>query len=66
MFKVVPIEGDSLVNGYPQKHAAEMTGEALVALTLSGLREEADAQGRPRDNVAPAFVETTQVRDLGG
>jgi len=63
VFKVVPIEGAALVNGYPQKKAAEMTGEALVALTLSGLRDERDARGGGvRDNVAPVFVETTQVR----
>ena len=33
------------VNGYPQKKASEMTGEALVSLTLSGLRNHTGAGG---------------------
>ncbi len=40
-----------------------MTGEALVALTLSGLRQEVGVDGCRRDNVAPCFVETTRVRE---
>ena len=47
MFKVIPIEGEAHVNGYPQKKAAEMTGEALVALTLSGLRGGGDPGASP-------------------
>jgi hypothetical protein len=39
VFKVVPVEGSELVNGAAQKRAGEMAAEALIALTLSRLRE---------------------------
>ncbi|KAG1655770.1 hypothetical protein FOA52_008477 [Chlamydomonas sp. UWO 241] len=59
--KIIPIEGPTHVNGYAQKSAGNMTGEALVALTLSGLRRECDADGARREHVAPSFVDTSRV-----
>ena len=38
VFKIVPMEGDTLVNGEPQKRAAEMLAEVEIALALSALR----------------------------
>jgi serine/threonine-protein kinase haspin len=48
VFKIIPIEGSQHVNGFPQKKAADLTGEALVSLTLSGLRNDRD-QGECSD-----------------
>lgn len=45
VFKLVPMEGDNLINGWPQKGAADLLGEAVIAIALSGLGEEADAAG---------------------
>lgn len=41
--KIIPIEGQRQVNGYPQRKAGDMTGEALVSLAVSGLRRAQDA-----------------------
>lgn len=38
VFKIVPMEGSTLVNGEPQKRAAEMLAEVEIALALSALR----------------------------
>ncbi|GAX83992.1 hypothetical protein CEUSTIGMA_g11417.t1 [Chlamydomonas eustigma] len=59
VFKVVPIEGSRPVNGYPQKRAHEMSGEALVALTLSHLTAGSGSAGL--ENMSPCFVKTSQV-----
>ena len=37
VFKIVPMEGTLLVNGEPQKSAAEILAEVAIALTLSQL-----------------------------
>ncbi len=42
VFKIIPIEGEQLVNNAPQKRAHEMAAEALIALTLSRLKEDTD------------------------
>ena len=44
VFKIVPMEGAMLVNGEPQKGAAEMLAEVEIALALSALRSP---QGPP-------------------
>jgi serine/threonine-protein kinase haspin len=45
VFKLVPMEGANLINGWPQKGAGDLLGETVIAITLSGLGEEADAAG---------------------
>ncbi len=40
VFKIVPMEGDTPVNGEPQKRAAEITAEVAIALTLSALHPD--------------------------
>jgi len=44
--KLVPIEGDNLVNGWPQKGAGDLMAEAIISQTLSALSQEADVAGR--------------------
>lgn len=44
VFKIVPMEGDTLVNGEAQKRAGEIMAEALIALRLSGLRAQEGVQ----------------------
>ena len=44
MLKIVPMEGDTPVNGEPQKRAAEILAEAAVSLTLSQLHPEPGAR----------------------
>lgn len=41
VFKIVPMQGETLVNGEPQKRADEIKAEALIALRLSALRPDA-------------------------
>ncbi|KAF5840645.1 hypothetical protein DUNSADRAFT_16018 [Dunaliella salina] len=60
VFKVVPVGGEQLINGAPQKQAQEMAAEALIALTLTSLRYQ-DAGGMEQQNVTPSFVETFEV-----
>ena len=38
VFKIVPIEGACLVNGFPQTQAFQILAEASISLALSGLR----------------------------
>ena len=38
MFKIVPMEGATPVNGEAQKGAADLLAEVEIALALSGLR----------------------------
>ena len=38
VFKIVPLEGDLIVNGEPQKRSEDIAAEAAIASTLSGLR----------------------------
>lgn len=46
VFKIVPMEGETLVNGEPQKRAGEIMAEALIALRLSGLRAQKGGAGQ--------------------
>lgn len=39
VFKIVPCEGERWINDAPQKPVADLMGEAVIALTLSKLRE---------------------------
>ncbi len=39
VFKIVPLEGDLLVNGETQKRSEEILAEVAIALTLSRLRD---------------------------
>lgn len=55
VFKIVPLEGSTLVNGEPQKKAEEILAEAAITLTLSGLREGTTG------NMARSFVQTYGV-----
>lgn len=41
VFKIVPLEGDHLVNGEPQKRSEEIIAEASISSALSGLRQKA-------------------------
>lgn len=45
VLKIVPMGGDTLVNGERQKGPKEMLAEAAIALRLSALRRQADAIG---------------------
>ena len=47
MFKIVPMEGDLLVNGERQKGAADMLAEVEIALALSALRGPLGASRSP-------------------
>lgn len=51
VFKIVPMEGTTLINGEAQKKAEEVLGEAAVTLELSKLRSSSS-------NVTSGFVET--------
>ena len=51
VFKIVPMEGTTLINGEAQKKAEEVLGEAAVTLELSKLRSLSS-------NVTAGFVET--------
>ncbi|EIE19929.1 hypothetical protein COCSUDRAFT_54502 [Coccomyxa subellipsoidea C-169] len=58
VLKIVPMEGDALVNGEPQKRAAEILAEAAVSLTLSQLHPD---PGVTAQNSTAAFVRTFGV-----
>ena len=38
VFKIVPLEGDLIVNGETQKRSEEISAEAAISFTLSNLR----------------------------
>ena len=50
VFKIVPIEGSCLVNGFAQTQAFQVLAEASISLALSGLRQ----QGRPTPPPPPS------------
>ncbi|XP_076946846.1 serine/threonine-protein kinase haspin homolog [Bidens hawaiensis] len=60
--KVVPFDGDSLVNGEIQKKAEELLEEVMLSLTLNDLRGN-DAHFH---NVCPAFIRTLSLRVCDG
>jgi serine/threonine-protein kinase haspin len=45
VLKFVPMEGDNLINGWPQKGAGDLLGEAVIALALTDLGREVDESG---------------------
>lgn len=45
VFKFVPMEGCNLINGWPQKGAGDLLGEAIIALALTDLRQDRDDAG---------------------
>ncbi|KAM0833398.1 hypothetical protein ACQ4PT_064283 [Festuca glaucescens] len=54
--KVVPFDGDSLVNGETQKKSEEVLEEALLCLTLNNLRADRGAKGK--EYSCNGFIET--------
>ncbi|KAK1421681.1 hypothetical protein QVD17_24211 [Tagetes erecta] len=60
--KVVPFDGDSLVNGEVQKKAEELLEEVMLSLTLNELRGS-DTQIH---NVCPTFIKTLSLRVCAG
>lgn len=45
VLKFVPMEGPNLINGWPQKGAADLLGEALIARALTDLGTDTDESG---------------------
>jgi hypothetical protein len=39
------MEGSNLINGWPQKGAGDLLGEAIIALALTDLRQDRDDAG---------------------
>jgi hypothetical protein len=62
VFKIMPMEGEMLVNGASQKQADEILAEAKIAHTLSGLRTAAPGDGDAQpENATAGFVELKGV-----
>ncbi|KAL6657519.1 hypothetical protein ACP70R_005299 [Stipagrostis hirtigluma subsp. patula] len=62
--KVVPFDGDSLVNGEPQKKSEEVLEEVLLSLTLNNLR--ADRGDSEKEYSCNGFIETKDFRVCQG
>ncbi|KVH92252.1 Protein kinase, catalytic domain-containing protein [Cynara cardunculus var. scolymus] len=60
--KVVPFNGDLLVNGEIQKKAEELLEEVMLSLTLNQLRGRDDHI----HNICPTFIETLRLRVCTG
>ncbi|KAJ0704260.1 putative non-specific serine/threonine protein kinase [Helianthus annuus] len=60
--KVVPFDGDSLVNGEVQKKAEELLEEVMLSLTLNDLR----GNDTHIHNVCPTFIQTLSLRVCDG
>ncbi|PWA87165.1 protein kinase superfamily protein [Artemisia annua] len=60
--KVVPFDGDSLVNGEIQKKAEELLEEVMLSLTLNQLR----GNDNHVHNVCPTFIQTLSLRVCDG
>jgi serine/threonine-protein kinase haspin len=45
VLKIVPMEGPQFINDAPQKLAADLQAEALIALTLTRLKDARDVSG---------------------
>jgi hypothetical protein len=43
------MEGSNLINGWPQKGAGDLLGEAIIALALTDLRQDRDEAGEAAD-----------------
>ncbi|KAG1327615.1 serine/threonine-protein kinase haspin [Cocos nucifera] len=62
--KIVPIDGDLLVNGEVQKKSEEVLEEVLLSLTLNGLRgQQGEANSK---NACIGFIETKDFRVCQG
>ena len=61
VLKIVPIAGDTLVNGEPQMGCAQIAGEAAVARRLTSLRPTGSASHSSRKNVTSGFIDTKNV-----
>jgi serine/threonine-protein kinase haspin len=57
VLKIVPMEGAALVNGEPQKRAAEILAEVEIAGALSRLRDGGGTAGDGAANATSGFVE---------
>ncbi|KAK1277493.1 hypothetical protein QJS04_geneDACA015811 [Acorus gramineus] len=55
--KIVPVDGDLLVNGEVQKRSEEVLEEVLLSFTLNSLRQEGRANCGSRN-----FIETKDIR----
>ncbi|OVA16664.1 Protein kinase domain [Macleaya cordata] len=60
--KIVPIDGDLLVNGEVQKRSSELLEEVLLSWTLNSLK----GQECHVDNICTSFIETIDVRVCQG
>nr|CAN65736.1 hypothetical protein VITISV_037752 [Vitis vinifera] len=60
--KIVPIDGDLLVNGEVQKRSGELLEEAILSRTLNHLRED----GGRVNNSCTSFIETLDLRVCQG
>ncbi|KAL8241661.1 hypothetical protein R6Q59_011963 [Mikania micrantha] len=60
--KIVPFDGDSLVNGEIQKKAEELLEEVMLSLTLNELR----GNDTLIQNVCPTFIQTLSLRVCDG
>ncbi|XP_078443477.1 protein kinase superfamily protein isoform X2 [Wolffia australiana] len=61
--KIVPIDGDQLVNGEIQKKSEEVIEEVLLSMTLNDLREK---ENEERENACNIFIETKELRVCHG
>ncbi|WVZ66833.1 hypothetical protein U9M48_016000 [Paspalum notatum var. saurae] len=62
--KVVPFDGDLLVNGETQKRSEEILGEVLLSLTLNNLRS--NRVGNEQKDSCDGFIETRDFRVCQG
>ncbi|KAF3793275.1 Serine/threonine-protein kinase haspin [Nymphaea thermarum] len=64
VFKIVPIDGDFLVNGEVQKRSSELLEEVLLSLALNSLRGHLGEESKK--NTCKNFIETRGIRVCQG
>ncbi|XP_031486957.1 serine/threonine-protein kinase haspin homolog isoform X2 [Nymphaea colorata] len=64
VFKIVPIDGDFLVNGEVQKRSSELLEEVLLSLALNSLRGHLGEENKK--NTCKNFIETKGIRVCQG
>lgn len=64
VFKIVPVDGDFLVNGEVQKTCADLFVEVLLSITLNCLR--GDGGKSANKNICTNFIETKAIRVCQG
>ncbi|CAN6469630.1 unnamed protein product [Victoria cruziana] len=64
VFKIVPIDGDFLVNGEVQKRSSELLEEVLLSLALNSLRGDTGEEGK--QSTCKNFIETKGIRVCQG